>query len=296
MIEKIINDLASDEIHLSKALAQSKVLIRKLYNANFKIWVNNELIGYPSDSEDNIPDYRKFSVDVKGQLSDQFGNFSEINIDMDPLSDYVGEDLNIHHEKTSIVAIEELLKVPEDDYVQNPLSREMVRILNASVKQPGLKLTKAYREYHINNLKHIHYNVKQKLLDTLINLIEEFPKIEDEYMNTKENKSKVQNIITYNVYGGNPTSNFGVGDKVIQREITVNRDSEAFINRLKNLKVPNEEITEVSQIINTSPKEYLSQKLMLWFGNLSIKMVEKGLELKLPLIMDSINNFISSIG
>lgn len=292
MIKKIINELASDSISVSQALAKSKVIIRKLQNENFKNWVNYELIGYPNDNEDNIPDYRKITVDVKGELVNNFGSHSEININMDFLSDYVGEDLNIHHEKTSIEAIEDLLSMPKDDYVQSPLSREMVKILNASVKQSGVKLIKAYREYHVNNLKHILFQVKQKLLDTLINLSEEFPALEEHFNDSKENNSKVQNIINYNVYGGNPTSNFGIGEKVIQKDFGFSREAENLIRKLSELEIPKKEINEVSHIIQNTPKEETGKKLINWLGKFSSKMIEKGIEYKIPQLIDAINNFI----
>lgn len=295
MVSTIAQQLASEEISLSKALAKSKIIVSKLDNIELKVWLNYELIGYPSDIKENIPDYRKFHVDVKGILMDTFGNISEINIDLEPLSNYVGENLNIHHEKSSIVAIEDLLRTPKADYVQSFLTVEMLRIFNSSVKQPGNKLIKAYREYHINNLKNILIQVKQKLLDTLLNIDEEFPNLGNNYDNTKESKDKVQNIVNFNVFGGNPVSNFGIGAKVIQKDFVFNEDAAGLLKKLLELNVPEEEISEVSAIINNTPKESLSHKLMMWFGNLSIKMVEKGLELKLPLILDSINSFISSV-
>lgn len=57
MIRKIINDLATDTISLSKALTMSKIIASDIGSNSFKSWIRNELEGYNKRNE--LPDYRQ---------------------------------------------------------------------------------------------------------------------------------------------------------------------------------------------------------------------------------------------
>ena len=46
MIKKIINELATDSISLSKALTMSKIIASDIGSSSFKTWIKNELEGY----------------------------------------------------------------------------------------------------------------------------------------------------------------------------------------------------------------------------------------------------------
>lgn len=297
MIKKIIQQLASEEISVTKALSLSKLVAVKIENDDFKAWLNYELLEYPSGSEEKMPEYRIFPIDVKGDVSDRFGNISyDVNLNLKKLSDKVEIDLNKHYERSSIEAIERLVKDPKSDYVINPLHPEMVRMLSSSIDSPGYTLINAYREYPIAYLNNILNQVKQKLLDTLLKLEEEFPNMEDFNESSKENKNKVQNIVNYNVFGGNPISNFGVGEKVIQKDIVINENVNELIKKLLELNVPEEDVNEVTEIISSTPKKHLNEKIKTWVGNLSLKIAEKGLVEKFPSIIETVNEFISKIG
>jgi hypothetical protein len=55
---------------------------------------------------------------------------------------------------------------------------------------------------------------KQKLLDTLMELDNEFPDLLNEYKMTKENNETVQNIVTNHIYGNNNPVNVATGVNV----------------------------------------------------------------------------------
>lgn len=296
MIDSLIEKIASNEIETATALNQAKIIASKIKNDDFKQWINHELKGYPQEFLNQLPDYRIFSVQIRGDIIDQWGipNEDILFVMDDFVKQFNIDDPYKHYERQNISTIEHAVKNAPGQFVVNPFNPKFIGMMNEVYQQvnPGVQITSVGRHIALSNLRNVIVQVNQRLLDTLLELKEEFPDFEDGFEASDKNKSKAQNIVNLNIYGGTANTNLGVGDSVIQKDITFTNKVEQTLNKLKELGVPDEDLTEAEQIIKSTPKTDLSKKLMTWVGKLSGKMIEKGIELKLPEIIETVQDFI----
>ena len=300
MIKKLIEDLASDKISVTSGLTQSKIIASKIKNEELKEWIQNELKGYPDSNPPdylNIPDYRKLKVEIKGELVDSFGRRTpNVLLILDKLGEEIGADMNLLIERHDLGTIEHSVTNSETDFVINPFQHKFVQRLNESVTAdyPDQTLVSAGRHIAVSQLRGLLFQVKQRLLDTLIELNEAFPDLEDKFNPTEENKSKTNNIVNFNIYGGANTTNLGVGETVTQKDIkqTIKSDFKELEERLKTLNVENDDIKEVIEILKSQEKEKTGSKIMGWLKTLATKAIGKGIELKLPEILETIQGYM----
>jgi hypothetical protein len=84
-----------------------------------------------------------------------------------------------------------------------------------------------------------------------------------------------------------------VGDNIIQKvSNTYNQKVENFLEELRTIGVPNEDLNEVEQILKKTNKNELPKKLMNWVGKMSTRVVESSIDLKLPLLFEKVSQFL----
>ena len=108
-----------------------------------------------------------------------------------------------------------------------------------------------------------------------------------------ENDKKVNNIITTNVYGNNSPVNLAAGEKVTQKDISINY---SFIEytALEELGVEKNEIEDLKIILseNSSDKPSLKSKTIKWLGSISASVAAKGLYENIPAITEFVVKLI----
>lgn len=292
MIKQLIEDVTFERISISQALTRAKIIAYKISNTQFKDWINSEINGY-SDHK-NLPEYRRVSCDVFAEISNPFYGVKTIPFDVTNL-DKKFKDSDISFYKLnvlqSISTIEEGLdKSKNEDFGYEYLHIGMVQMLKGMVPD-GELISAVKRRIQYTQLTHILNITKQKLLDTLLELNDAFPNLENEFKNDSANTEKTQNIITQNIFGNYANSNIGVGEDVSQ-SITVENKVERLIEEIKELGVSEEDAQEVKEILKDKNKKDIGKKVMSWIGKLSTKAIEKGIELQIPLIIDKLSDFI----
>lgn len=296
MIDSLIEKIASNEVDSPTALNQAKIIASKIKNENFKQWINYELKGYPQEFLNKLPDYRIFSVQIRGDIIDQWGIPSEdiLFVMDDFVKQFNIDDPYKHYERQNISTIEHAVNNAPGQFVVNPFNPKFIGMMNEVYNQanPGVQITSVGRHIAISNLRNIVVQVKQRLLDTLLELKEEFPDFEKGFEASETNQTKAQNIVNLNIYGGTANTNLGVGESVVQKDITFTNKVEQTLSKLKELGVPDEDLKDAEEIVKSTPKADISKKLMTWVGKLSGKMIEKGLEMKLPEIIQTIQDFV----
>lgn len=289
MIKELIKDISYDNISLAQALTRAKLIAYKIDNTEFKDWLNCELNGY--SSEDQLPDYRSLRCDTFAQIDNPYYGTRILPIDLSTLDEQIEPEIYIHHSTTSINNLEKTIKSIEDTngafaYVDFPIQvvsviREMTNEMDMSAVRKRLQL---------GQLENIINMTKQKLLDTLLELNDAFPNMENDFMSTDENEKIASQIITTNIYGNNASSNVGVGKEFTQGiSNSYTEKVEQVLNHLRELGVPNEDIQELQTIIeNESDKTKLGPKFLAWSSKLATKAMEKGIDHKVPEILDAI--------
>lgn len=289
MIKQLIGDLTFDKISLSQALTRAKIIAYKINNTQFKEWISFELNGYPEKSE--LPTYRIVSCDVFVKIADPFRGeydvpFENTTQDEDTVKNFYSEFL-----MQSISLLEESYSKEDiHKFGYFYFSESDVQKLRESSPQGHLIRT-AKRKIQVSEIKHIIDTTKQRLLDTLLELNEAFPNLENEYKDNIQNETKAQTIINQTIYGNNTNSNIGIGENITQ-SIENNAKLDNLIQELKKLGIDESDTNEVREIIINEKKENWGKKLMSWVGKMTTKAVEKGIELQVPILIEKINDFI----
>jgi hypothetical protein len=128
---------------------------------------------------------------------------------------------------------------------------------------------------------------KHKLIDTLQDLEEQFPDLNNKYVMTEENKEKAQNIITNNIYGNNNPLNVAAGENITQGDInlTINEEQKT---KLIELGVDEESLKELEIIDLENPKGTTKrkEKIMIWLGKISASVASRGIYDNIPKLIE----------
>ena len=298
MIIQLIQDIAFDNIRLSQALTRAKLIENEIKNEIFKHWLNRELEGYLFDDK-FLPGYRKIWSTVNLIAELPFGRTHKFPV---TLPDSFGEEaldlINNHRIIEPIAAVEyqiESLKDKAKGYITLPAQHTemLANLYQDQLNEYNAVVRIAQREVGKVQYQNVLEQTKQKLLDTLMQLNEEFPELLNNYNMTKKNNDKVQHIVTTNIYGSNNPTNIGVG-KDIQQNITIEQLSNADKEVLNGYGLNKDEIEQLDQIIKETKndKPSLLSKSMKWLGSVSASVAARGLYENIPAISDFVQKLI----
>lgn len=297
MIKQLITDIAYDNIKLSQAITRAKLVENKIKNDTLKKWLNKELEGYEFDDK-YLPSYRKVWSVINLTAEFPFGRTQTFPVVLDESFGEKTLDLiNFHRIVEPISIVEQQIENIQSPKGHINIPPQQVQMLAGLFKDQideyrGV-VRSGKREIGKVQYQNVLEQTKQKLLDTLMELENEFPNLIDDYQMTEENKDKVQNIITNNIYGDNNPMNIAAGKTVEQtgNSITINA---ADIKKLKKLGVEDEQIEELKTIVteNSKDKSTLTSKAMKWLGSVSASIAAKGLYDNLPALTEYVQQVI----
>lgn len=289
MIKELIKDISYDQITLNQALMRAKLIAFEINNDDFKNWINKELNGY--NNGDKLPDYRIIPCDIFAVM-EAYGQRKTVPYDLTNIDKDLDGKIYKMDVQQSVSIIENGLKDTDEVYGYQDLPIQIVQMLREMSDNNFIVSVK--RRIQLSQSQHILNLTKQKLIDTLLELDQAFPNLQDNFKNTKENKEKTSTIINNHIYGENASSAIGVGENIDQKISNVyNQKIERVLTDLKDLGVPEEDIIEVEQIVTKeTDKVKLGKRLMSWAGKMANKAVEKGIELQIPMVMEKIQELI----
>lgn len=188
MIKDLISDLAYDKINLSQALSRSKLLAYKVNSDNFKEWLRNELEGYEYNNK-SLPEYRRINCQMfithrlpNGQTSSKPVMVAE------GANPEFYEEVNYFKVLEPISVIEQQIsELKEIGYIQ--LTAEEAYNISYGDRYHDWVMG-GYRKIGKGQFQNIIELTKQKLLDTLLELDNQFPNIINEFEETKANMEK----------------------------------------------------------------------------------------------------------
>ncbi|MGP4972991.1 AbiTii domain-containing protein [Psychrobacter alimentarius] len=292
MIKELIKDISYDKISLDQALTRAKLIAYKIDNGEFISWINHELNGY--DDSSPVPEYRKFYCDIFAKVENPYYGSRLTPIDLTEINKQVDINLYSYIHRSGILNIEKNLIEAQNaneqyGYIDFPI--EIVKNVRDIFQNNDISAVR--KRIQFGNLNNILNVAKQRLLDTLLELNKAFPDLEDEYMND-DKKDTASQIITTNIYGNNASSNVGVGKDFTQGISNSYMEKvEQVLHDLRQLGVPKEDISELEDIINNEPdKNKLGAKFLAWSSALMTKAVEKGIDVKVPEVLDAIQNLV----
>ena len=300
MIKNLIRDLAHDSISLSQALTRTKLIQSKLKVEELKIWLTNELNGYSNKEE--VPEYRNLKVNVVGHFIDDFGReWKNAPLMLEDLGRSLDIDFYDHTVSASIKTIEDaIMQTGKEEVIMIPFGQSFVNRLADLYRKNDSRthLISAGSIVIPSQYRHILEQTKQRLLDTLLDLQDKFNNIDDDFIATNESKAQARNIINYHIYGGSNNSNIAVGENVAQNgnQQDIGANIQGSLDQLRRALVPNDEIEKIQTIVNSNESQQTKfSKAMKWIGELSKNMIAKGIEIKLPEIIEATEKMINRL-
>lgn len=298
MIKQLIKDIAYDNVRLSQGLTRARLIENQIKNDIFRLWIVKELEGYDF-GDPLLPPYRKVWSSITLVADLKFGRTYEFEVNLpDSFGEKTLDLMNFHRIIEPIAIVESQIENLNDlakGFIHLPVQQTqmLAELYQDQLLQYGGVVRTARREVGKVQYQNVLEQTKQKLLDTLMQLDQEFPALTDNYNMTEENKDKVQNIITNNIYGNNNPTNIGVGNDIHQ-SISLNALSEADRKVLETYGVEVDEIDHLNAIISETKndKPDFVKRSMKWLGTVSAGIASRGLYEKIPLLTEFIQKLI----
>lgn len=298
MIKDLIYDITYDKIKLSQALTRAKLIATKTKSVLLRGWLNSELEGYET-MDSNLPSYRKLYSPVSLTI-DYYSSGQSMNIpvkagnDTDPL---LVEIVTYQHISKPISILEEEMNSMSADGAVYVLPNAITDVIKASynkpVKSQGGTIRHAYRKIAKSDYQRIIELTKQKLLDTLMELDDEFPNLTNEYKMTQENNDKVNNIVNNHIYGANSPVTNAVGVNVEVGSVNNNINVSQH-NELEKLGVERGEIEELERIIKDNQGNEPERKsgIVKWLSSVLASAASKGIVDNIPKITEYVTQLM----
>jgi hypothetical protein len=296
MINELITDIVYDKITVSQGLTRAKLIARQIKNETFKNWLNKELNGY--DYEDPLmPEYRKIWAEIQLTAEFPFGQVQSFPVVLSDDQRDLSDLLNHHRIVEPIAIVEQNIEQMKEAKAYIHLNGGMVQTVSELYKDQMAQnrgvIRSGKRTIGKAQLTNVVELTKKKLIDTLQDLEEQFPDLDNKYVMSDENSKKAQNIITNNIYGNNNPLNVAAGEQITQGDInlTINADQ---ISKLKELGVEEEALEELQTIDKENPKGSSERKgkIMSWLGRVSASMTAKGVYENMPELIEFVGNLI----
>jgi hypothetical protein len=139
----------------------------------------------------------------------------------------------------------------------------------------GGQIIKGFLQTNKAQFVNVIEQTKQILIDTLMELDEQFPDLENDFQPTNENSEKVQNIITTNIYGDNNPTNIASGANVTQHDFNFNKAVD--VEKLKGWGVSEKNINELKEVLSSKDKSSIGGKLLKWASTVTASLATAGL-------------------
>ncbi len=290
LILNLQNDILEPDRELSSILRKAKVLASALKNREIKVWADNELNGY--DSEDKLPEYRKFFAINRGDFINYSSMFKNIPISIINIQDEsIRETLAKNYVYNGVKTLESAINTGDKE-LKIRWPSELIQIYSQSFYQ-NAECIDAYRVFPVGFYEQILDDIKTRLLDFLLELQDKYPEIKEPSSDTQKiPEGEVTKIFNTTVYGGqcsigNELHNCQVVNQYVQKN-----NLTSLIDYLNKIGVPSTEVEILKTSIQNDSKDGNSKEIgshvKNWISNISGKVlsgaVDKTLDISLDLI------------
>jgi plasmid maintenance system antidote protein VapI len=283
ILTEIINLLTDNDSSITNALLKIKVFSMRMKNSSLTEWIDKELNGY--QSEDELPDYRKGGCNLVGNyINGRWKAEKQILATMN-LPDFVRESVEQMTFYQSISVLESYLKDDKMKMISVSIPAEVIGIITDTYQKMGnpyLTVYSAYKQVHIGAVEQIITEVRNKTLDLILKLEQEFGyDIDMQALMEKKNDvnyliQNIMNQITINNDGDGNVINTGSNNEIISKINISKSDFESLRKELVKYHVDEADIDELKHVITEKPdikKKVFGPKVNNWIK----KMLDKSL-------------------
>lgn len=260
VLTEIINLLTDNDSSLTNALFKIKVFSMRVRNNSLTTWIDKELNGY--QSEDELPNYRKCGCNLIGNYINGHWKAEKQILATMNLPDFVRENVEQITFYQSLSVLESYLEDDTMKTISISIPAEIIGVITDTYQKMGnpyLTVYSAYKQVHIGAVEQIIVEVRNKTLDLMVKLEQEFGfDIDMQGLMEKKNDvnyviQNVMNNITINNDGDGNVINTG-NDNEITSKITIRKsDFDSLKENLVKHHVDSEDILDLEQIITEEP-------------------------------------------
>ena len=272
LLDEISSDLVNESADLSNTLRKAKMLARAIGLPEFREWVNFELNGY--SDKDAVPSYRQFRATnfgtFAGPFQTQIKNFVLPTFNLPPEVKQFAENLIFFE---GIGELEALVAQGIKSH-QIKWRQEMILLAQQSLKlENGMLLVDAHQPVPSHLILGILDQVKNKLLDFVLDLQESDVTSEDIINHTVEPEIARNVFNNINIYGDRNV--VAGGAHVTQRVNTVESGAlDSLLSFLREYNVHDDDISDLRDAISSEPTAHNGQygpKVRAWLGGMISK-------------------------
>ena len=284
ILTEIINLLTDNDSSITNALLKIKVFSMRLKNDSLTEWIDKELSGYKSNDE--LPAYRKGDCNLVGNYINGYWKMEKQILATMNLPDWVRESVEQMTFYQSISVLESYMKDEKMKTISVSIPAEIIGIITDTYQNMGnpyLTVYSAYKQVHIGAVEQIITEVRNKTLDLMLKLEQEFG-FDIDMQALMEKKTAVnyliQNImnqITINNEGDGNVINTGNNNEIISKINIAQSDFDSLRKELSKNHVEETDISDLEQIITEKPdkeKRIFGPKVNNWIK----KMIDKSLD------------------
>jgi len=249
LIDKIIQNIALDDVPIDKLLRQTVVLSYQLKNDKLKSWTSSELNGYTS--HDQLPEYRKLNSIVHGDLIQPsgIGYWSKQNTQLP--TGHLPKNRSEHYTNSlvyqSVSEIEALLDGEKAGDLHIPLSFNEIAEIQKGIS--NYHIDSAWKVIPKTQVYGMTGKIKTQLLAFLLELNDEIGNFSD--ISQRENQHEIDKI--FNRIMKVQNININVGDHNSNHSTTIDKQINKLSPELRK---------EINDLVGTFKgiQEILSQK------------------------------------
>ncbi|WP_407579552.1 AbiTii domain-containing protein [Citrobacter koseri] len=221
LLREIQNAAIDSNVDLSSLLRKCKVLAARLGNKEFKTWVEYELSGYPDDKD--LPDYRIFHVNSKGNFAGAFGRMiKNADIMMHVIPKEYRKHLEYHRDIAPVAELESLVKGSDGPFAQVPWSSSVAVHLGRGMYS-GMECLQAWKVIPITKIEGMLDTIRTKILNFALEIESENPDVGEAPMNSNPvPQEKVQNV--FNTYITGNVQNVATGSHHFTQNTSYNTE------------------------------------------------------------------------
>lgn len=271
LLDEIKLDLTNENAALSNTLRKAKILASKLRLPEIKDWLKYELEGYPDRYK--LPEYRIFKAINFGTFSGPYQSMvRNITLPVYNLPDSLKDFVNKLRITEGIGELESMLN-NESKTIRRKWTQEQILIARDKVEmENGMALVDAYQPISESLIAGIVDNIKNKLLDFILDLENSDINITATVNNQKE-KDKIRNMFNINIYGNDNIVTSGENVSQNIEQVKPN-DINSLLQYINSLDIDKEDIVSLKDAIKSDKEPVpgnFSDRVKKWLGNIITK-------------------------
>ncbi len=263
LLSDIINELIDTDKTIGSPMLKTKVLAVRIQNQELLNWVNNELKGY--DLSQDLPQYRIYKCHVTGTFTNGSMKYTEVPIATKGLPQGILRNLDFMRFEQSITTLERHLDKNTSGSLDQKLPAELNSTIEENIREMGnpfYHLVSARKTLSISAVNEIVSVVRNKLLDFVLKLDEEFgniTEINDLKSKSKQIQSMVHNTIITSSGEGN-IINTGENAR-IKASINISKGNKTELRKeIQEIGLSEQDARQLTDIIDEDIPDYDKKK------------------------------------